>query len=105
MKKIRWGILSTAKIGTEKVIPAMQRGSYCEVTAIACRDMERAQAAACKLGIPKSYGSGALPSPKKTALAVKPCTKFFPPTGPSSPAAKKPARGMSPRYSWIKWTS
>ena len=26
-QKIRWGILSTAKIGVEKVIPAMQRGS------------------------------------------------------------------------------
>jgi len=24
MKKIRWGVLSTAKIGTKKVIPAMQ---------------------------------------------------------------------------------
>ena len=31
---IRWGILSTARIGTVKVIPAMQRGQYCEVLAI-----------------------------------------------------------------------
>ena len=35
MSKVRWGILSTALIGTVKVIPAMQQGEYCEVTAIA----------------------------------------------------------------------
>ena len=27
MKKIRWGVLSTARIGAEKVIPAMQLAS------------------------------------------------------------------------------
>jgi predicted dehydrogenase len=57
MGKVRWGILSTAKIGTVKVIPAMQRGAYTEVTAIASRDLERAQAAARQFGIPKAYGS------------------------------------------------
>ena len=31
MKKIRWGVLNTAKIGLEKVIPAMQKGEYCEM--------------------------------------------------------------------------
>ncbi|MBT7809806.1 MAG: gfo/Idh/MocA family oxidoreductase, partial [Deltaproteobacteria bacterium] len=35
MKKIRWGVLSTANIGLEKVIPAMQQGEYCEMAAIA----------------------------------------------------------------------
>jgi predicted dehydrogenase len=57
MTKIRWGIISTAKIGTAKVIPAMQRGAYCEVAAIASRDIERARQAARQLGIPKAYGS------------------------------------------------
>ena len=57
MKKIRWGILSTAKIGTEKVIPAMQKGEYCEVVAIASRDLQRAEQAALQLGISKCYGS------------------------------------------------
>jgi predicted dehydrogenase len=57
MKKIRWGILSTAKIGTEKVIPAMQKGQFCEVTALASRSLEPAQKVARELGIPKSYGS------------------------------------------------
>ena len=57
MSKIRWGIISTAKIGVEKVIPAMQRGKYTEVTAIASREVERARATAQELGIPKAYGS------------------------------------------------
>jgi len=57
MRKIRWGILSTANIGTEKVIPAMQLGEYCEVVGIASRNLEKAQAAAKRLGIPKTYGS------------------------------------------------
>jgi predicted dehydrogenase len=57
MSKVRWGIISTAKIGTEKVIPAMQLGEYCEVTAIASRNLDTAQAAAERLGIPKAYGS------------------------------------------------
>jgi len=57
MSKIRWGVLSTAKIGTVKVIPAMQRGQYTEVVAIASRDAEKAQAAAKQLGIARFYGS------------------------------------------------
>ena len=57
MKKIRWGVLSTAKIGTERVIPAMQKGEYSAVTAIASRQLDNAQAAAKKLGIEKAYGS------------------------------------------------
>lgn len=57
MKKIRWGILSTAKIGLEKVIPAMQEGKYCDIQAIASRNKEQADDAAQKLNIRKSYGS------------------------------------------------
>ena len=57
VQKVRWGILSTAKIGTEKVIPAMQQGAYCEIRAIASRNLKRAQEAAERLGIPKAYGS------------------------------------------------
>lgn len=56
-RKIRWGILSTANIGLKKVIPAMQRGQYSEVAAIASRDRARAQQAAAALGIPAAYGS------------------------------------------------
>lgn len=57
MKKVRWGILSTAKIGTVKVIPAMQRSEYCDIVAIASRDRAKATSAASQLGIPKAYGS------------------------------------------------
>jgi predicted dehydrogenase len=57
MSKVRWGILSTAKIGVLKVIPAMQRGAHCEIVAIASRDLARAKAAAQTLGIPKAHGS------------------------------------------------
>jgi len=57
MKKIRWGVLSTARIGTETVIPAMQLGEYCTVTAIASRQLGKAQAQARQLGIKKAYGS------------------------------------------------
>ncbi len=57
MKKIRFGILSTAKIGIKMVIPAMQKGTKCEITGIASRDRDRAESAAASLGIPKHYGS------------------------------------------------
>ncbi|MDW7690276.1 Gfo/Idh/MocA family oxidoreductase [Flammeovirgaceae bacterium SG7u.111] len=55
--KIKWGIISTAKIGRTRVIPAMQQGDYCEITAIASRNLAQAEEAAKELGIPKAYGS------------------------------------------------
>jgi len=55
--KVRWGILSTAAIGVKKVIPAMQKGEWSEVTAIASRDLVKAEAVAQSLGIAKAYGS------------------------------------------------
>jgi predicted dehydrogenase len=57
MNKVSWGILSTAKIGVEKVIPAMQESKFSEIKAIASRDLGKAQKAAKKLKIPKAYGS------------------------------------------------
>jgi predicted dehydrogenase len=57
MDKIRWGVLSTAKIGREKVIPATQRSQLGVVTAIASRDLARAKAVATELKIEKAYGS------------------------------------------------
>jgi predicted dehydrogenase len=55
--KVKWGILSTARIGTEKVIPAMQRGKLTEITAIASRNSETAAVAANALSIPHVFGS------------------------------------------------
>ena len=56
-RKIRFGVLSVAKIGAVKVIPAMMKCENCEVAAIASRDLQRAKDAADKLGIPAAYGS------------------------------------------------
>lgn len=57
MKKVRWGVLSTAKIAREKVIPAMQAGHYSSINAIASRSTELAVATAESLGIEKVYSS------------------------------------------------
>jgi len=57
MRKIKWGILSTAKIGLQKVIPAMQQGIYCEIIAIASRDKVKAEQVVQGLNIPNVYGS------------------------------------------------
>jgi predicted dehydrogenase len=55
--KVRWGVLGAARIAIEKVIPAMQRGEWSEVTAIASRDAEKAKHLAQALGIRKAYAS------------------------------------------------
>lgn len=57
MTKIRWGVLSTARIGREKVIPAMQAGKLCEVVAIASRNKEQGKKVAELLNIPVAYDS------------------------------------------------
>jgi predicted dehydrogenase len=57
MEKVKWGILSTAKIGLKQVIPAMMAGEFTGVTAIASRSLEKAEVAAASLGIEKAYGS------------------------------------------------
>ena len=57
MTSVRWGIVSTADIGMEKVTPAIQRADNCDVVAIASRSIERATAAAAQLEIPRAYGS------------------------------------------------
>lgn len=56
-KKVAWGVLGAANIGLKKVIPAMQRGEWCDVAAIASRDLKKAEQAASQLGISKAYGS------------------------------------------------
>src|SRR6516162_3083496 len=56
-KKVEWGVLGVANIGVKKVIPAMQRGEWSRVGAIASRDLEKARRAAEQLGIGKAYGS------------------------------------------------
>ena len=50
MKKVVWGVISTASIGMEKVLPAMQQSAWCDIRAIASRSLESARKAADKLG-------------------------------------------------------
>ncbi len=57
MRKVKWGVLGVAKIGVEKVIPAMQRGEVSHIAAIASRDLGKARAAADKLGIERAFGA------------------------------------------------
>ena len=55
--KVRWGVLGVAGIAVRKVIPALQKGQWTEVTAIASRDRIKAQDSARALGIARAYGS------------------------------------------------
>lgn len=55
-KKIRWGILSTARIG-RRVIPAIQASRNGEVIAVCSRSLDRAEAWASQHNIPRAYGS------------------------------------------------
>jgi predicted dehydrogenase len=55
--RVRWGVISTAKIGREKVLPAMQKSERCTIAAIASRDLGAAKKVAAELGIPTAYGS------------------------------------------------
>ncbi len=57
MAKLRWGVLSAARIATEKVIPGMRQGARGEIAALASQTPGRAEAAAARLGIPKAYAS------------------------------------------------
>ena len=54
---VRWGVLGAAGIALNKVIPAMQRGTWSRVVALASRDQDRAASACARLGIERSYGS------------------------------------------------
>jgi predicted dehydrogenase len=56
-QKVKWGVLGVAAIAAKKVIPAMQKGEWSEIEAIASRDLRKAEDAAHQLSIPKAYGS------------------------------------------------
>ncbi len=54
---LRFGILSTAKIGRELVVPAIQDAENCVVTAVASRDPARARDMADRFSVPHAFGS------------------------------------------------
>ncbi len=53
----RWGVLSTAKIAREQLLPAMLDSENGRVTAIASRDLDRAKALANRFGVEHAFGS------------------------------------------------
>ncbi len=53
----RWGVLSTAKIGREHVIPAILDSGNGVLSAIASRDPDKARALADRFGAPHAFGS------------------------------------------------
>ena len=57
MQPVRWGILSTARIGRTKVVPGMMKSPLCDIRAVASRDLATAQNMASEFGIAKAYGS------------------------------------------------
>jgi predicted dehydrogenase len=57
MKPVVWGVISTAKIGRERVLPGMKKSNLIDIRAIASRTQDAAQATADALGIPVAYGS------------------------------------------------
>ncbi|MDP3898121.1 MAG: Gfo/Idh/MocA family oxidoreductase [Mesorhizobium sp.] len=53
----RWGVLSTAKIGREQVLPAIADADNGVLVAVASRDLDRARALADRFGAPYAFGS------------------------------------------------
>src|SRR4030067_774446 len=70
MTRLRWGILSTARIGIRRVIPAIQRSQTGVVFAVARRKAARAAEVASRFGIPRAYGTyeGLLADPEVDAI-------------------------------------
>jgi predicted dehydrogenase len=54
---LRFGIISTAKIGRDLVVPAIQDAENCVVTAVASRDLANARAMADRFSVPHAFGS------------------------------------------------
>lgn len=54
---LRFGILSTAKIGRELVAPAIQDAENCVVAAFASRDLQKAKDLCDRFGAPHAFGS------------------------------------------------
>jgi xylose dehydrogenase (NAD/NADP) len=56
MKKLRWGLLSTARIN-RALLPPLRASARNELTALASRDLERAKTYANEWNIPRVFGS------------------------------------------------
>lgn len=69
---LRFGILSTAAIGRDHVIPALLDAAGATVSAIASRDLSKAQALAARFQVPRAFGSydELLASPEVDAVYI-----------------------------------
>ena len=56
-KQVRWGILSTARIAEDRLIPAFHASKIAELVAVASRDYDRGRKFASRNQIPRTYGS------------------------------------------------
>src|SRR6476661_8484169 len=56
MPKLRWGLLSTARIN-RMIIPAVRASARSELTTVASRDIEKCRAYATEWQIPRTHGS------------------------------------------------
>src|SRR5215208_1548351 len=56
MSRLRWGRLSTARINA-RLIPAIRGGARSELTTVASRTLDGAQAYAAEWAIPRALGS------------------------------------------------
>jgi xylose dehydrogenase (NAD/NADP) len=57
VRHVRWGILSTARIGVHRVLPALLRSRTGKAHAVASRDLVRARTVATEFNIPHVHGS------------------------------------------------
>lgn len=57
MRKVKWGVLGCAAFARNTAIPAMQRATNVELTGIASRSKDKADAFAREFGFARSYGS------------------------------------------------
>lgn len=56
MRKVKWGILSTARIN-RRIIPELHASDRCAVRAVASRNLQRASEYAAEWNIPNAFGS------------------------------------------------
>src|ERR671913_1400354 len=56
MSRLRWGLLSTARIN-RLIIPAVRASARSEVTTVASRSLEKGRTYAAERGIPRTLGS------------------------------------------------
>lgn len=57
MSKVKWGILGTANIAKNCMIPGMKKSENCDMYAIAGRSLEKAEKFKNEYGFTKAYGS------------------------------------------------